>query len=194
MWQGEERRRYYRVDDRVALRYIRLSDGESVAGELSDLSLRSRLADLELMLDQALSKLTVAAPEVREVADLLNRKLDLALEGAGLGLDGERPATLVTRDVSLSGSGFAFPVDEAIEVGEMVLVDLLFHPERRTIRALARVVASGREDSDHYLRLDIERITEADQELLMGHIMRLQSARLRQRDESPQSPQSDPAE
>ncbi|TBW56236.1 PilZ domain-containing protein [Marinobacter halodurans] len=186
MWQGEERRRYYRVDDRVALRYMRLSDGGSVAGELSDLSLRSRLADLELMLDQALAKLAVAAPEVLEVADLLNRKLDLALEGAGLGLDGERPATLVTRDVSLSGSGFAFAVGETLAVGEMVLVDLLFHPERRTIRALTRVVASDGPDAG-YLRLDIERITEADQELLMSHILRLQSARLRQRDGASQS-------
>lgn len=187
MWQGKDRRRYYRVDDKVALRYVRLSDDQSLSGELSDLSLRTRLADLDLALDQAMGKLAETSPEGRAVADLLNRKLALALEAAGIGLEPAGPAALVTREINLSVGGLSFRAGEAIAVGENLLIDLLFYPERRTVRALARVVAADPIDDGVYLRLDFERVTDADREILMGHIMRLQSASIRQRDESASS-------
>lgn len=182
MWQGKDRRRYYRVDDKVAVRYIRLSDPQSLAGELSELSLKTRLADLELALDQALAKLARTSPEAYEVADLLNRKLQLTLEATGIGLEEGGPASLVTRDINLSVGGLSFHASEAIAPGENLLIDLLFYPERRTVRVLARVVAAEPEESGVLLRLDFERVTDADREILMSHIMRLQSDRLRHRD------------
>ncbi|WP_168203125.1 PilZ domain-containing protein [Marinobacter fonticola] len=182
MWQGEERRRFYRVDDRVALRYVRLSDKASLSAELVDLSLRTRQVDIDLALDQALAKLAETAPETREVIDLLNRKLDLVLEALGDEVDGLEAGSLVARDINLSAGGLSFRTQEAIADEESLLVDLLFYPERRTVRILARVVGMVPEDGEFRVHLDFERITDTDRELLMSHIMRLQSSKLRERD------------
>ncbi|WP_162628853.1 PilZ domain-containing protein [Marinobacter bohaiensis] len=189
-WQGRDRRRFYRVDDRVALRYVRLSDEASLSGEMQDLSLRTRLADLDLALDEAMGRFAEQSPAGQTVADLLNRKLELALEAAGVGRQANGDPSLITRDISLSVGGFAFATEERIAVGENLLIDLLFYPERRTVRALARVVASEPAASGQLLRLDVARMGDADREILMGHIMRLQSERIRARS----GPEDPPAE
>lgn len=182
MWQGEERRRFYRVDDRVALRYVRLSDKAALSAELADISLKTRQVDLDLALDQALAKLAETAPETREVIDLLNRKLDLVLEALGEEIEGLETGSLVTRDINLSVGGLSFKAEEEVVDTESLLVDLLFYPERRTVRALARVVGVVPEEGEFRIHLDFDRITDADRELLMSHIMRLQSSRLRERE------------
>lgn len=182
MWQGEERRRFYRVDDKVALRYVRLSDRASLSAELADISIRTRQVDLDLALDQALAKLAETAPETREVIDLLNRKLDLVVEALGEDVEGLEGGSLVTRDINLSVGGLSFRAEEEMVDRESLLVDLLFYPERRTIRALARVVGVVPEEGEYRVHLDFDRITDTDRELLMSHIMRLQSSKLRERD------------
>lgn len=183
MWQGEERRRFYRVDDRVALRYVKLTDRKALSAELADMSLRTRRVDIDLALDQALMKLAEAAPETREVIDLLNRKLDLVLEALGEEVDGLETGSLVTRDINLSVGGLSFQAQEDMVDGESLLVDLLFYPERRTVRTLARVVGVVAEEGESRIHLDFERITDIDRELLMNHIMRLQSSKLRERED-----------
>ena len=175
MWKGDERRRFYRVDDRVALRFMRLRDNNAVSAEIAKLSLDTRIEEVDAALMQAISALAAQSPEGGRVAELFNRKLALVLESRTAS-SVNRQATLVTRDINLSAGGLAFSTDEPVELGDSLLLDVLFSPESRTIRALAR-----------RLRLDFERLTDNDRELLTGHIMRLQSRQLRRRDQSAQS-------
>lgn len=186
MWKGDERRRFYRVDDRVALRFMRLRDNNAVSAEIAQLSLDTRIEDVDAALVQAISALAVQSPEGGRVAELLNSKLALVLESQ-TSSSGNREATLVTRDINLSAGGLAFSTEQAVEVGDSLLLDLLFYPESRTIRALAKVVAAELQNDGYRLRLDFERLTDNDREVLTGHIMRLQSRQLRQRDQGAQS-------
>ncbi|MDG5498128.1 PilZ domain-containing protein [Marinobacter sp. BGYM27] len=186
MWKGDERRRFYRVDDRVALRFMRLRDNNAVSAEIAKLSLDTRIEEVDAALMQAISALAAQSPEGGRVAELFNRKLALVLESQTAS-SVNRQATLVTRDINLSAGGLAFSTDEPVELGDSLLLDVLFYPESRTIRALARVVAAEPQNDGYRLRLDFERLTDNDRELLTGHIMRLQSRQLRRRDQSAQS-------
>lgn len=180
MWQGEDRRQFYRVDDRVAMRYTRLRDDQAVSSELARLSLHNRMAALDQELEHELSVLADQSPRTHNVARLLNEKLTLAVTAMAMR---EHPdeAALQTTDINLSASGLAFDVDEWVKAGERLLVELVFYPEAEQFSSVVRVIASDTIGGGYRLRTDFEQLSESDRERLIRHILAIQSRRLRQR-------------
>lgn len=177
MWEGEDRRQFYRVDDRVAMRYQRLRDERSVADESARLAIRNRLAALDQDLDHQLSVLADESPRIHRVMALLNEKLTLLIGPERA--DGE--AGLQLQTVNLSAGGLAFDVDEWIKVGERLLVELIFYPEGETFSAIVRVITSDSVSGGYRLGTDFDGLPERDRERLIRHILNIQSQQLRLR-------------
>lgn len=180
MWEGEERRQFYRVDDRVAMRYQRLRDERAVSLESARLSIRNRLAAIDQDLDHQLSVLADESPRVHRVMRLLNDKLALLL-GSEARNDETREEALQLQTINLSAGGLAFDVDEWINVGERLLVELMFYPEGEPFSAIVRVITSDSISGGYRLGTDFDGLPENDRERLIRHILSIQSQQLRLR-------------
>ncbi|MDX1799961.1 MAG: PilZ domain-containing protein [Marinobacter sp.] len=180
MWEGEERRQFYRVDDRVAMRYQRLRDEQAVSDETARLSVRNRLVALDQDLDHQLSVLADESPRIHRAMRLLNEKLTLLL-GAELAHAEDDESGLQLQSVNLSAGGLAFDVDEWIKVGERLLVELIFYPEGEAFSAIVRVITSDSVSGGYRLGTDFDGLPESDRERLIRHILSIQSQQLRQR-------------
>lgn len=179
-WHGPERRESFRVNDRVALRYRRLKGGHAMASESARLSLQNRLASLQDTLDEELARLADRSPATHRIARLLNDKIDCLLDTVALD-DADNAEGLVTRDINLSAGGLAFVGEDTLLPGERLLLDLLWHPGGDHIRAIARVVNAEREKGGCRVRADFESLPDRDRELLMRHILEVQSRQIRAR-------------
>lgn len=180
MWEGEERRQFYRVDDRVAMRYQRLRDEQAVSDETARLSIRNRLVALDQDLEHQLSVLADESPRIHRAMRLLNEKLTLLL-GAELRHAEDDESGLQLQSVNLSAGGLAFDVDEWIKVGERLLVELIFYPEGEAFSAIVRVITSDSVSGGYRLGTDFDGLPESDRERLIRHILSIQSQQLRQR-------------
>lgn len=180
MWEGEERRQFYRVDDQVAMRYYRLRDERAVSAESARLSIRNRLITLDQDLDHQLSVLADELPRVHRVMRLLNDKLTLLLGSDARDSDGDNEG-LQLQVINLSAGGLAFDVDEWIKVGERLLIELIFYPEAEPFSAIIRVVTSDSISGGYRLGTDFDGLPESDRERLIRHILSIQSQQLRQR-------------
>lgn len=180
LWDGLERRESFRVDDLVALRYRRLHGDHDMASESTRLSLESRLATLQQALDEELAQLAQSSPAIHRIARLLNDKMDCLLDRMALD-DGQSSTGLVTRNINLSAGGIAFMSEDTHLPGERLLLDILWHPGGEHIRAIARVVSADRESPGCRVRADFESLRSQDREVLMRHILEVQSKALRER-------------
>ena len=180
MWDGKDRRQFYRVIDRVALRYARLRDDAAVASAQAKLSLHNRLAALDRELAHELSALSEQSPRTHHVARLLNEKLVMVMSALDL-KDHPDDSTLNPLDINISASGLAFEVDEWVKAGERLRIDLLLFPEAEHFSAIVKVLSSDTIDGGYRLRTDFEQLPESDRERLIRHILSVQSRTLRQR-------------
>lgn len=166
---GRERRSYFRVRTRIAVRHRPVSEEEAQAF-LSELA--SRREGPSLPID----------PVLALRLDRLEQKLDLVL--ATLRRDVEPPLGSENQQtVTLSGNGLEIVSDDDIEPGSEVLVELRIPASPpRIVRALARAVTgvgvAG--ESKGRLALAFEAIDENDREAIIRHVFdveRLERAR-----------------
>jgi hypothetical protein len=191
----QDRRRFYRIRDRVALRYRPLTDAEvqQVAAEIATPRLSGReltgafsLANTHM--DRQLDKIRDESPEVASYLEALNKKLDLMARTVLAG-DAEL-AGLPAREADLSAAGIAFRCQEPLPPGRLVEVRILTYPSLIHILALGRVVRSEQADDGDteqpvWMAVDFEHIRPEDQDLLAQHVRRkenelLQTRRLRE--------------
>jgi len=179
----KERRRYFRVDDEVALTLVKLSEdygGETVdngSGELNE----QVHASLEIQLRQALADVRVKSPDIAHTLDLINQKINLIHNH-----EVASHLTPVVKPVSLSACGIAFTWPESIAVGEKVLLHLFLLPMHHLVKTEAQVVAvesnpDTQSPEPFILRLDFVGITPMYQEMLIQHVVQRQSVHLRRR-------------
>ncbi len=187
--EAAERRRFYRIEDDVALKY-RVVRKEELATAMSrakegypDLvGVASAFADMNVRMKHALDKCRQETPEVALFLEGLNEKLDtlihlLALSEAGLP---DRP----THRVNLSASGIRFNAREGTPVGSALEVRLVFFPSFLCMTSFGQVVrcARAKESAPGYpydIALEFIYIRESDRELLVRHVLQKESTTLR---------------
>lgn len=179
-----ERRRYFRVDDQVALGYTKLRSDATLMSERALLSVGDRMESVQKELRHELTVLQEESPRLGHALQLLDRKLDLVVEMLDVRTLAERESLSVT-SVNLSASGISFPVDEWFVPGERMLITLVFQPELEHVRLVARVVAYDREGESYRVRAEFENLTRTDRDVLVQRALRCQSAELRRRREEP---------
>ena len=181
----QERRKYYRINDVVLLRYEILDDdgggGINTAGESGlEVSTGTLLAEIDRELNKVINSIWKDYPIVAQALGLLNRKVSIV---AAQALDYEHSEVRSYDDtmVSLSGCGIAFEAREGMDAGTRLRLSVILRPSQVTLSIAGTVV-----DCEH--RLDSAampywvRVTFDDdamaQEQLIQHVVQTQGALL----------------
>lgn len=175
---AQDRRRFFRIDDRLQLALHRFAD-DVTAGVTEQRSETMIAIDrrLRVLIDSA----RLQAPAVAELAELLNRKLEHVLDTLRLHEELAQRAAFREHEVNLSACGMALATSEHYDSGARLAAELLLPPAATPLRLLARVVRCAPKDGGGYrLLLDFAGIREEDQEQLIQYIVRRQSQFLQQ--------------
>lgn len=191
MHNNQERRRYFRIVDQVAISYRRLSEEENVARGVGINSPAALIVQLENQISASLETLRSVQPQVHELLELFNRKINLvlALDDSISETDSEQLKR--AQQVNISACGIAFPSYEQLEPNDKILLDLTLFPSNVCLKMVAVVIGNERlaepiGDDAYIIRADFLDISSNEQEVLVQHIIKRQTLQLKERRESRQ--------
>lgn len=181
---SSERRRFFRIDDRLGIALQSLSEAEVEAfkqGESLPVDAYSLLSSYDVRIEQQLTQLNNKEPLVAELLDNLNKKLNCIVSQLEMESRIVQRIAHKVQEVNISACGLAFFHDTPLAVDTLVSLDLLLKPTNVHVVCLGRVVGCDAVEGEDtfYLRIDFEDLTLADQETLIQHIVRRQGAMLR---------------
>lgn len=195
MSTNDERRRSFRVKEKVLLSFQPLSDDEFRkgidrwrlrAGGVS--GLRSRMMDLDSRLDETLYRVGSDLPGIGEIVKLLNDKIETVIEALPDFQDTRNDLVMrSSQKCELSSEGMSFGVNEPLKEGARILVRFLVLPENRLFEMFARVVRSTPVETDemgpfsYRVGVEFHGMSAAERENLIQHLFSKQSAALRRR-------------
>ncbi|MBX2808940.1 MAG: PilZ domain-containing protein [Cellvibrionaceae bacterium] len=177
----QDRRRFFRIIDAIAVRYQQLDDAANPVTGQGDKT-EDLISQYNQSIQQALAALHQQQPALAELVALLNKKVDLFASLAALEY---RSAANDVRDIeaaSLSACGIAFPVSQHFPVGALLSLTLFLKPSDVEIEAQGRVIscrAIGGEQT-HYLRVEFTEIYHQGREKLIQHIVLRQGVMLKE--------------
>ena len=184
-----ERRRYFRVEDRIILEYHPLADSErqGVIKALRDDHpsrhlIASSFSSTSQQMQYVLRKIQEREPEIALYLQTLNEKLDLLARQ--LAMETTELTQRTPRRVDISAAGVCFEAAEPIEPGQLMDLKMMLFPSLDYIRAVGRVVrcAETREVSQapgFSIAVDFDYLRDDDRELLVQHVVKKQSSKLR---------------
>lgn len=192
---SEERRRYFRIDDLMGVSYRRLGEEESKVFAEQARQQGSNFdyaANFDNRIQTLLDACRVQSPIAAELVDLLNKKLNFVIQQMDIDSNLLQSIAYSLRQVNVSACGMAFAVDELLETGQKIQLDILLHPSELHVVAMAEVIdcavsnqsIEAEEDhssADYFVRLNFTDINSNDQELLIQHIVKRQSNQLKER-------------
>jgi hypothetical protein len=177
-----DRRRFFRIADTVGIRYRALTLAEEKQWLDGELDLQPsdayQLVDHEISLE--LDRLRSMSPEVVNLANLLNQKLDMLSQANGAVMDMGFTDKHQTLNVSLSACGVGFPVAAPLENGSVMLVDMLLTAEHKRVLTVGRVIGcdtlsiAGPHGQKFMARLNFERLNEETSEELIQYVLQQQ--------------------
>lgn len=180
-----ERRKYYRINDVVLLRYEVIPEppaGQEPPEETGglEISTGSLLAELDRELNKSINAVWRDNPMVAQALGLLNRKISVI---AAQSLEYEE-ASVHSYDssmVNLSGCGIAFEGRQELPPGTRLQLSIILKPSQVTLSIAGTVVSSEqRLDSvsmPFWIRVDFDDDLLA-QEQLIQHVVQKQGALL----------------
>jgi len=184
-----DRRSFFRVHDRVALR-VRALDEEALAGVIeakeaearSPDSLASAFAAANVQMKHGIDKCKRDFPEVAACLEGLNAKVDLLVRML-VANDNDLPDR-PTHRINLSASGLSYRSWEPLQAGTPLELKVLFFPSFLFLHVFGRVVRCHDEGEDpegrHQIAVEFTHIGEDDRELLIRHVLQRESAILRE--------------
>ena len=193
--QGSERRSFFRIDDTVRLSLGRVP-AEELAGRLDRLdrgldgnfTVMSSLAAITAEMTVGLRRIEKRDPDLATYLRAVDQKIELI----GRALIAQEPelSAETAVPVNLSAGGMCVGVDEAFEAGALIEVRMLLFPAFTGLVIYGTVVESSPAAAEkargryrHLARIEFTHIREQDRELLIRHLLRRQSAQLRDQQE-----------
>lgn len=172
-----ERRRYFRVSDLIGLHYRFLTEGElDLAVKQQPISLKGVLGQIESEIARNLIEIRNTQPEIHQLLDLMNQKINLAF-GHGLSEgEGGSEQSIKASQVSLSACGIAFSCNESAALNQHLSLELTLFPKNSRLQLLAAVISCDQfEDETHQdeylIRADFVNTPDVDQEVLVQHVI-----------------------
>lgn len=181
-----ERRRFFRIDDHVRLKYKVVTDLRHLPGRREDAIGRPRqvlLKDLEREFNNSLNALWQQDPLIAKALAQLNRKLDLLNVGEEAG--GVAGTSLIAEPtkVNISACGIAFKTAEQLPEGRLLDMNIALLPSEINLRLMARIVGvdaitgpAGAERESYLLRAEFTGNDVDAEETLISHIVQRQLA------------------
>ena len=193
----QERRRFFRIDDIVGVCYRRLGPEEArvfAAKAREHGGNFDYAANFDNRIQTLLDSCRIQTPVAAELLDLLNKKLNFVMRQMDIEAGLLQQIAYELKQVNISACGMAFANDEYLDRGEMLQLDILLKPGDLQVVALAEVVASeplepepADGDRQWFLRLNFVELNPNDQELLIQHVVKRQSAALKARRQAQQN-------
>ncbi|MEE4277777.1 MAG: PilZ domain-containing protein [Halieaceae bacterium] len=181
---GIERRKYYRINDVVMLRYEVLpesggSGDEALAGGAEvGISTEALLAELDRELNRSINTVWRENPVLAEALGLLNRKIAVVAADI-LSYEEKDQHAYDDARVSLSGCGIAFEAREALDPGTRLRLQVILQPSQITLSIAGSVVGCEERMSSTtmpwWIRVDFDEDLQA-QEQLIQHVVQKQSS------------------
>jgi len=190
--RGDERRRFFRINDAIGVAYRRLSPEELDQGVVTvERGVSSDPQVLLKTLDKTIQTLLplvgVKQPEMAQLLGAMDQKLNYLV--GQLEVESRLVERIAHRvhEVNISACGMALVIDEPIALGSVLALDLLLRPSEVHIHTHGVVVACQLAERDqaeamqgtHYVRMEFRGMGVADQELLIQHIVQRQSLLIR---------------
>jgi hypothetical protein len=172
-----ERRRFFRIEDDVALLYkqINAAQRDSILNDFWNnehaFSIRN---NFNFQIEQHIAdfhKIESKNPELGRYLSVLQNQLDQITEKL---IDEEFDHSLTTTTASLSAQGISFDSNENLPPDSLLELNLKLRPSGLRLVIMARVVkiekSKNQAKGSHRISLDFEHMHEADRELLIKHI------------------------
>ena len=187
----QERRRYFRITDQVAITYRLLNDTDDAATGVNMNTPTAMIVQLENEITTSLEILRSVQPQVHQLLELYNRKINLVLSLDDTLSEPISDQVKRSQQVNISACGIAFPSDEQLQANQKILMDLTLFPSNLSLKLVAVVIGSNLLDEpigeDCYMtRADFMDITSNEQEALVQHIIKRQTMQLKERREAQQ--------
>lgn len=187
--EGDDRRRYFRIDDQVALRHrvIAPAQLESAVARMQlglpdRIGVASAFSSSSHQMRHTLERFRRDQPDLAGYLESLNEKLDLMIQLLAV-TENDLPDQ-PTHRVQLSASGVSFSTDEPPKVDDILELTLLLFPAFTCVRLYGTVVtctpADTGSDGDSQVGVDFTHIRESDRELIIRHVVQRQSTLLRE--------------
>lgn len=183
----EERRRFFRIDDEVAISFHALDeeyggDDSADTTEIVDMQQEFHVS-LEVQIRQAMVDVRAQYPKLAPLLDLMNQKINLLHAS-----DAQADDTPVLRKANLSACGVAFTWHEPLVINKQLMVSMYLQPNHELVRSMAHVAAVDanpdypkNSTEPHIVRLDFNDMHNAYQEVLIQHVVQRQGHQLRKK-------------
>lgn len=180
---SENRRRFFRIDDRVRLNYRLRSPHEGLAAYHAGTVQQTaavQLQQLDLELNGLLNTLYRDNPVAAQALGLLNRKVQILSEETEVQSRSRMVGDSLEVDVNISGCGLAFNTVEALGEKDVLELEITLLPSQATLHLLGRVShCEPIFDSDHYrARLEFVGRDSDAHETLVQHLVQRQAAQI----------------
>ena len=188
---SSDRRRYFRVQDSILVKY-RVLQNDMIETERREIELnrtrvesaRAALFGIETDFQELCGGLKADHPSVVDALQLMNRKLNLIERVLSTEVIQSPTADHVEHElqsVNISGGGMAVTASNPLTIGANLLIDLILLPTHDPIRTFGSVVGCREVDrGDHEIAIEYTDIRPEDREKLIQFVMRRQSAQLRE--------------
>jgi len=185
----DDRRRYFRIHDKVSLKY-RVVQGIDIETEIKRTEHeQSNLAELKNAFNCITAKIMTkmdrveeVSPLVAEILGLFDKKISL-IESMVMHNDDKDDSITETQLVNLSASGMSFESNTPINEDVNLKMELVLFPEYQFIPVYAQVVDCRKKMDDNLYRfniaVDFVGICESDQEIIMQHVLSRQAKLLK---------------
>lgn len=176
-----EKRRYFRIEDRIGLALRFLKDEKPVLQlSTAETVIDQELKNVEAELNSLVNAIWGVDPKVAKSIGLLNRKIEILCDKqkpVESRKDNNFDIRYHNLPVSLSASGLAFISDNALPENERIEMMLLLSPARTRVVVRGSVVEAASiqvDDSQQYqIRIDFS-LNATEEELLIQHIVQRQ--------------------
>ena len=184
---GEERRRYFRINDTLAVAYRVLTEEEVLASgqnKNATFNVFSLLANYDTALNEQLAALKVKDPALEEIFASLNKKINCLINHLEMESRLVERLAHKIREVNISACGIAFEAEGELDVGANLSLDIVLQPSERHIFTYGQVVGcepigNNAKPKGYYVRINFYGMSNSDQEILIQHIVQRQSGQLR---------------
>ncbi|KRW68176.1 MULTISPECIES: PilZ domain-containing protein [Stutzerimonas stutzeri subgroup] len=171
----EERREYYRIEDRVALEIIPGNqDQDSCAEPLPPLfCLLGELHQLDFEAQHLLRQIAESNRTLANYLKVQNKRIELLGQALAQDLLKDQGAP---QPVVLSEGGISFASDKPLNNGEVLTLKLVLLPQGLGLLLAARVIyCTPMEDGQFDIGTEFEALTDAQRQLLARHILQKQA-------------------
>ncbi len=196
---SEDRRRYFRIDDEVSMKYRCLTESEfsqllkeRQTGFPDKIALSSAFSSTSHQMKHLVETIRHRDADLSVCLEHINEKLDVLIRLLVANEHGlpDHPS----HSVSLSASGICFHAADKLPEGSILEIKLMMFPSFISILTYGTIVHCQRDDNGdpeypYKVSADFSHIQEEDRELMVKHVLQKQAQILREANQSLPDPE-----